>query len=436
MNDTMPWYKPPTLQPPQSTAQSTGITNDTMPWYKSPPLQPPQSTAQSTGITMISGVSLEITIILSILYSPLPQLITEELLQTLMSSNKKQLLSSIQNDTILAPYFFSNSLSSASTSISSIRIVDNVTIAPTDRPTGSPTYYIPTVPPTRAPTIINGWQFSLILYVALMLFTLLYIIRARDKMRLARHVNDNVGIEYDNLLSMEAYGVISPRSTNNNNNNIIDSAVAEMDTFMKVLGLTNNNNSNNFTAAKDSNVSSNKPKGRSSSILNTFRESMTLGIHTVLSGMDDDDDNNNDHVNSSNSNNNEDDDSKDQLVKQTKTSDPATDFTGQQHQVSPMHSNNAAASASGAATTMRKSIIGSMLRNVKYKSKKNPLGMDVSFIEGEERNVMDNNDDDDDDIEDQEEGEEESDDDDYDGHSNDEKGRRMKIRIKKNRFRD
>jgi hypothetical protein len=228
---------------------------------------------------------------------------------------------------------------------------------------------------------------------------------------------------------MEAYGASSPRSTNNNNNNIIDSAVAEMDTFMKVLGLTNNNNSNNFTAAKDSNDNSNKPKRRSSSILNTFRESMTLGIPTVLSGMDDDDDNNNEHVNSSN--NNEDDNSKDQLVKQTKTSDPATDLSG-------MHINNAAASASGAATTMRKSIIGSMLRNVKYKSKKNPLGMDVSFIEGEERNEMVNNDDDDDDDEDQEEesDDDDDDDDDDDGHSNDEKGRQMKIQIKKNRFRD
>jgi hypothetical protein len=419
-NDEEPWYKQSSLSPPQSAGTTledsqTTVMNDELPWYKSPSLPPSLPSPQSTAITMISGVSLEITIILSILYTPLPRLITQELLQTLMSSNKEQLLSSIQNETILAPYFFSNSLSSAAaaaaattTTISSIRIVDNVTIAPTYRPTGSPTYYMPTVPPTREPAIINGWQFILIVYIALSIFTLLYIIpRARERMRLARHVNDNVGTEYDNLLSMEAYGVIPPKTNNNNNND-------------------------NITAALDNNDSSNKPKGRSS-IRKTFRESMTLGIPTVLSRMDDDD-NNNDHVNS---NNNEDDNSNDQLVKQTKTievgqSAPATDVTGQQQQEV---SSNAAASALGAATTMRKSIMGSLLRNVKYKSKKDPLGMDVSFIDDEDKNEMGHNDDDDDDddIEDQEEEEEESDD---DSHSNDEKGKRMKIQIKKNRFRD
>ena len=416
-NDEKPWYKQSSLSPPQSAGTTleesqTTVMNDELPWYKSPSLPPSLPSPQSTAITMISGVSLEITIILSILYTPLPRLITQELLQTLMSSNKEQLLSSIQNETILAPYFFSNSLSSAAattTTISSIRIVDNVTIAPTYRPTGSPTYYMPTVPPTREPAIINGWQFSLMVYIALSIFTLLYIIpRARERMRLARHVNDNVGTEYDNLLSMEAYGVIPPKTNNNNN----------------------------ITAALDNNDSSDKPKGRSS-IRKTFRESMTLGIPTVLSRMDDDD-NNNDHVNS---NNDEDDNSNDQLVKQNKTigggqSAPATDVTGQQQQEV---SRNAAASASGAATTMRKSIMGSLLRNVKYKSKKDPLGMDVSFIDGEEKNEMghnddDDDDDDDDDIKDQEE--EESDDDEDDSHSNDEKGKRMKIQIKKNRFRD
>ena len=103
-----------------------------------------------TTTTMVAGLSLEVTLVIYILYSPLPLLITQELLQTLILGNKTLLISSLRNNTILSSYFRNLD------SIPSVLLVDNVTDAPTMSPTLSPTVYFPTPAPTRGPFIVPG----------------------------------------------------------------------------------------------------------------------------------------------------------------------------------------------------------------------------------------------------------------------------------------
>lgn len=124
----------------------------------------------------IKQSSLEVTIIVSVLYTPLPQPITQDLLNTLLNGKKTQYLQSLK---VGSPYF------QPVTGINSIKSVDKVTLSPTPSPTtlstSAPTVYVaPTVQlePSILAVLIIGVMWTLLVFCSFM-----YLRKARDDMR-------------------------------------------------------------------------------------------------------------------------------------------------------------------------------------------------------------------------------------------------------------
>ena len=123
---------------------------------------------------------LEVTIIISVSYTPLPQKITQDLLRTLLVDQEDQFIQSLNNRTTAYSYFQSIH------SISSILSIDRVTLPPTPSPTVPSTPVVSeeedeTGPSLSLPVIIGLsiggiWAF-------LALCSLSYLGRARDAMR-------------------------------------------------------------------------------------------------------------------------------------------------------------------------------------------------------------------------------------------------------------
>jgi len=125
---------------------------------------------------------LEVTLILNVLYSPLPLQITQELLQTLLSNNERTYLQSLQS-LYDHPTFFD--YMRTLNGISSILAVDRVTDPPTRRPTSSPTPPVIVLEesPTMTPSMVAGTIIALI-YAALTCTSMCYVKRARQRMRI------------------------------------------------------------------------------------------------------------------------------------------------------------------------------------------------------------------------------------------------------------
>jgi hypothetical protein len=149
--------------------------------------------------TMVAGLSLEVTLVVYVLFSPLPRQITQELMQALILDNEAAVISSLRNETALSSYFVNLD------SVPSVIVVDNVTNAPTNRPSESPTPFVPTPAPTRGQPIVTAWQLGALLYASLAAFSLAYIKRARGRMETNRNGNNVFDEEFDGLVRMEEY---------------------------------------------------------------------------------------------------------------------------------------------------------------------------------------------------------------------------------------
>mmetsp|Transcript_29998 Transcript_29998/g.61822 ORF Transcript_29998/g.61822 Transcript_29998/m.61822 type:complete len:499 (-) Transcript_29998:334-1830(-) len=124
----------------------------------------------------IKHSSLEVTIIVSVLYTPLPQPITQDLLNTLLNGRKPQYLQSLK---VGSPYL------QPVTRINSIKSVDKVTLSPTPSPTtlstSSPTVFAaPTfqLEPSILAVLIIGVMWTLLVFCSFV-----YLRKARDDMR-------------------------------------------------------------------------------------------------------------------------------------------------------------------------------------------------------------------------------------------------------------
>jgi len=155
-------------------------------------------------------VSLEVTLIISILYCPLPQQITRELLQSVMINNKDAFVSLLkssdngqqqqqQQPSSLSEYF------STLTSIPSILTTDKLTLPPTPQPTFTPTLYNSSL--SYATTLSDNESSMLsnttyvvaiifgLIYASLAMCSMCYVKRARQKMRIEQQkmfVKNNV----------------------------------------------------------------------------------------------------------------------------------------------------------------------------------------------------------------------------------------------------
>jgi hypothetical protein len=148
---------------------------------------------------MVAGLSLEVTLVVYVLFSPLPRQITQELMQALILDNEVAVISSLRNETALSSYFVNLD------SVPSVIVVENVTDAPTNRPSESPTPFVPIPAPTGGPQIVPAWQLGALLYASLAAFTLAYIKRARGRMELNRYDNNVFDEEFNGLVRMEEY---------------------------------------------------------------------------------------------------------------------------------------------------------------------------------------------------------------------------------------
>ena len=127
--------------------------------------------------------SLEITLIISVLYSPLPLQITQDLLQTLLTNNEMSYISILKSNPILSTYF------STLDALPSVIVVDELTEPPTLQPSNAPTPYVTTEddivrePMSTTQVVI---VISLLLYFVALCCGFVYVRRARRVMRVQR----------------------------------------------------------------------------------------------------------------------------------------------------------------------------------------------------------------------------------------------------------
>lgn len=114
--------------------------------------------------------SLEVTLVISILYSPLPQRITQELLRTMLANDSNAFLLALRNNVspALRNYF------QTVDAMPSLVAVEKVTTSPTPAPSAAPTPLVtevvvekPTIPPSTYASIVSGVFYGLLAAVGL-----------------------------------------------------------------------------------------------------------------------------------------------------------------------------------------------------------------------------------------------------------------------------
>jgi len=147
-----------------------------------PPIAPPP-TPPPTDQFIPTSTSLEVTLIISILYTTLPQQITSELLSTILLQNKDEYIKLLKSNTILSNYF--NTLDE----IPSVITVDTITEPPTLQPSNVPTVYVMTNSDVIKEPLSTSMTIGIIialLYTVLACCSMLYVKRARRLMRIER----------------------------------------------------------------------------------------------------------------------------------------------------------------------------------------------------------------------------------------------------------
>ena len=147
-----------------------------------PPIAPPP-TPPPTNEFIPTSTSLEITLVISILYTTLPQQITSELLQTIFLQNKDEYMILLKENPILSNYF--NTLDE----IPSVITVDTITQPPTLQPSNVPTVYVMTNSDVIKEPLSTSMTIGIIialLYTVLACCSMLYVKRARQLMRIER----------------------------------------------------------------------------------------------------------------------------------------------------------------------------------------------------------------------------------------------------------
>lgn len=131
-------------------------------------------------------ISLEVTLVFSVLYSPLPQQITQDLLQTLLINNVDDFTELIKRNPTLNPNF------KTIDGIPSILAVEKVTLPPTLQPTDMPTIPI-SVLASEEPTPIPTWIYTVtifgLFYTLLIIASFCYVKRFRERMQIERDQN-------------------------------------------------------------------------------------------------------------------------------------------------------------------------------------------------------------------------------------------------------
>jgi len=147
-----------------------------------PPIAPPP-TPPPTNEFIPTSTSLEVTLVISILYTTLPQQITSELLSTILLQNKDEYMRIIKENPILSNYF--NTLDE----IPSVVTVDTITEPPTLQPSNVPTVYVMTNSDKVSEPLSTSMTIGIIialLYTVLACCSMLYVKRARRLMRIER----------------------------------------------------------------------------------------------------------------------------------------------------------------------------------------------------------------------------------------------------------
>lgn len=164
---------------------------------------------EATETTIPSIPSLEVTLILSILYSPLPQQITQELLQTLLQNNSWDFLQLLLNNPTLSSHF------QTIQGIPSIVAVDKVTEPPTLRPTEAPSLPIVSLEVIEEESTMPTWMYIAVLfgllYVSLTWVSMCYVKHARQRMYVERQrrsvIDDGGGGKEQSATKVEGHGM-------------------------------------------------------------------------------------------------------------------------------------------------------------------------------------------------------------------------------------
>jgi len=147
-----------------------------------PPIPPPP-TPPPTNEFIPTSTSLEVTLVISILYTTLPNQITSELLSTILLQNKDEYMRIIKDNPTLSNYF--NTLDE----IPSVITVDTITEPPTLQPSNAPTVYVMTNSDVIKEPLSTSMTIGIIialLYTVLACCSMLYVKRARRLMRIER----------------------------------------------------------------------------------------------------------------------------------------------------------------------------------------------------------------------------------------------------------
>jgi len=200
-----------------------------------PPIAPPP-TPPPTEEFIPTSTSLEVTLVISILYTTLPQQITSELLSTILLQNKDEYMKLLKENTILSNYF--NTLDE----IPSVITVDTITEPPTLQPSNVPTVYVMTNSDVIKEPLSTSMTIGIIialLYAVLACCSMLYVKRARRLMRIERSkrmiANSGVGGAGGSATAFIGHDMIYEEERKDTNVSKRRSSIRRGSSFMKSI---------------------------------------------------------------------------------------------------------------------------------------------------------------------------------------------------------